>query len=78
VEAFHLVPRRWEGHGAERVTEGHLPSVDVAYCDVGWAGDGDGSEAEKTAGLAEEGIAGGSISGQGVRVRRFLLLVRTD
>jgi hypothetical protein len=78
VEASRPVPQRWEGHGAERVREEHLPSVGVAYCDVGWADDGDGSEAEQTAGLAAEGIAGGSIPGQDVRVRRFPLLVRTD
>jgi hypothetical protein len=41
VVACRPVLRRWEGHGAGWVKEGHLPSVDAVYCDAGWACDGD-------------------------------------
>jgi hypothetical protein len=40
VGAFPLVPRRWVGHVVGLEKEAHLPSVDDAYCDVGWVGDG--------------------------------------
>lgn len=76
--AFPLVPRRWVGHGVERVKEARLPSLDDAYCDVGWGGGDDVWEAEQTAGIAAVDTAEENIPGQGVRVRRFLLPVRKD
>lgn len=76
--ASPLVPPRSEGHDAAWVKGGRLPLADDAYCDVGWAGGDDAWEEEQNAGIAAVDTAEGSIPGQGGRVRRFLLLVRTD
>jgi hypothetical protein len=75
--AYPPVLLRWEVHGAGQVKEGHPPSVGAAYCDAGWAGGGDAWEVEPSAELAAVDTAGGSIPGQGARVRHFRLLVRT-
>lgn len=78
VGAFPLAPLRSGGHDVERAREERLPLVDDAYCDADLADGGDVWEGEQIAGIAAVGIVEGNIPGQGVRVRRFPLLVRKD